>query len=78
MWCAWSCSTSGSHELALVFVPSKNNIAPTELVGMEYLVAKEIMRLHEDSLLQRGGRIEARHSEEGVVFLFTLPKRNML
>lgn len=65
-------------ELALVFVPSKNNIAPTGLVGMEYLVAKEIMRLHEDSLLQRGGRIEARHSEEGVVFLFTLPKRNML
>lgn len=65
-------------ELALVFVPSKNNITPTGLVGMEYLVAKEIMRLHEDNLLQRGGRIEARSSEEGVVCLFTLPKRNML
>lgn len=66
------------EELSLMFVPSKNNITATGLTGMEYLVAKEIVRLHEDSLLQRGSRIEARHDEEGVVFLFTMPKRNIL
>ncbi len=66
------------EELSLMFVPSKNNITPAGLTGMEYLVAKEIVRLHEDNLLQRGSRIEARSDEEGVVFLFTMPKQNIL
>ena len=65
--------------LSLMFVPSRNNItADGGLAGMEYLVAKEVMRLHEDALLQRGGRIEARATDEGVLYLFTLPKKSML
>lgn len=62
-------------ELSLMFVPSRDNIAADGgLRGMEYLVAKEIVRLHDDSLVQRGGRLEARAGDEGVVILFTLPK----
>ena len=66
-------------ELSLLFVPSRRNLADgANLTGMEYLVAKEVMRLHEDALMQRGGRIEARATDEGVVILFTLPKKSLL
>ncbi len=66
-------------ELALMFVPSRSNITGSDgLKGMEYLVAKEIVRLHDDALLQRGGRLEARSSAEGVIILFTLPKKEIV
>ena len=41
---------------------------------MEYLVAKEIIRLHEDYIGKHGGRMEARSDVSGTVILFTLPK----
>jgi hypothetical protein len=41
---------------------------------MEYLVAKEIVRLHEDFTGKHGGRMEARSDVSGTVILFTLPK----
>ncbi len=66
-------------ELALMFVPSRENILPGDgLKGMEYLVAREIVRLHDDALLQRGGRLEARAGDEGVIIMFTLPKKEVV
>ena len=41
---------------------------------MEYLVAKEIIRLHEDITGKRGGRIEARSDVSGTVIMFALLK----
>ena len=65
--------------LADMFTPSKNNLAPNGgLVGMEYLVVKEIVRLHEDYLQLRGGRAEARACDGGFVIMFTLPKNSAL
>ena len=43
-------------------------------MGIEYLVAKEIVRMHEDNMGRRGERMEARDSVEGVLLFFTLPK----
>ena len=65
--------------LADMFTPSKNNLAPNGgLVGMEYLVVKEIVRLHEDYMQLRGGRAEARACDGGFVIMFTLPKNSAL
>ena len=63
-----------ADELSELFVPSKRNIAGEGLVGIEYLVAKEIVRMHEDNMGRRGERMEARDSVEGVLLFFTLPK----
>jgi hypothetical protein len=41
---------------------------------MEYLVAKEVIRRHEDRTGRHGSRIEARTDAGGTVILFTLPK----
>ena len=57
-----------------MFVPSNRNIAGDKLVGMEYLLAREIIRLHEDCMQQHGLRVEARDSERGMVIMFTLIK----
>ena len=58
-----------------MFMPTERNLSPDgTLVGMEYLVAKEIVRLHEDNTGRRGSRMEARSDVEGTVILFTLPK----
>lgn len=65
-----------SEEVADLFVPTKRNIAQGDsLTGMEYLVAKEIVRLHEDSTGKRGCRMEARSDAAGTVIVFTLPKQ---
>lgn len=62
-----------------MFTPSKNNITPNGgLAGMEYLVVKEIVRLHEDYMQLRGGRVEARACDGGFVIMFTLPKNGVL
>ena len=67
--------TLSSDEAAELFTPSRYNIgARNELLGMEYLVAKEIVRMHEDYTGRHGSRMEARTDVDGVVILFTLPK----
>jgi K+-sensing histidine kinase KdpD len=67
--------TLSSEEVAELFTPSHYNIgARNELLGMEYLVAKEIVRMHEDYTGRHGLRMEARADVDGVVILFTLPK----
>lgn len=67
--------TLTSDEAQELFTPSRYNIASDGgLLGMEYLVAKEIVRMHEDYTGLHGSRMEARADVEGVVILFTLPK----
>ena len=63
-----------NDEVAEIFTPSERNITDTGLVGMEYLVAKEVVRLHEDYTGKYGGRMEARSDVSGTIILFTLPK----
>lgn len=63
--------------LSEMFTPSKNNLAQgSGLAGMEYLVVKEIVRLHEDCMQLRGGRVEARADDSGFIIMFTLPKNS--
>ena len=67
--------TLSSDEVAELFTPSRYNIGVnTGLRGMEYLVAKEIVRMHEDYTGRHASRMEARADVDGVVILFTLPK----
>lgn len=67
--------TIESLQVAEMFTPSNYNINNEGGVdGMEYLVAKEIIRLHEDIIGKRGGRIEARSDVSGTVIMFTLLK----
>ena len=62
-------------EVAGMFTAAKHNVDDTGGVNaMEYLVAKEIVRLHEDFTGKHGGRMEARSDVSGTVILFTLPK----
>lgn len=63
-----------SDEMADLFVPTDRNITSSGLDGMEYLVAKEVVRLHEDYTGKYGGRMEARSDVAGTVIVFTLPK----
>jgi hypothetical protein len=63
-----------SDEVASLFTPGKHNIIGNGVDDMEYLVAKEIVRLHEDFTGKHGGRMEARSDVSGTVILFTLPK----
>ena len=61
--------------LAEMFTASEYNVAADgNLVGMEYQVVKEILRLHEEFMQMRGCRVEARRDDAGFVILFTLPK----
>lgn len=67
--------TLSSDEVAELFTPSHFNIGErAELRGMEYLVAKEIVRMHEDYTGRHASRMESRADVDGVVILFTLPK----
>ena len=64
-----------NDEAAELFTPTKRNIDNIGGVdAMEYLVAKEIVRLHEDYTGKHGGRMEARSDISGTVILFTFPK----
>ena len=65
-----------NDEISELFVPTKRNIdnCNKKVNNMEYLVAKEIIRLHEDYIGKHGGRMEARSDVSGTVILFTLPK----
>ena len=59
----------------LMFVPSALNI-PDEngaVVGVGFLIAKEIVRMHEDYMGRYGGRMEAVDTAEGTLIRFTLP-----
>lgn len=60
--------------LQCLFVPSKDNLAKEGLRGMEFLVVKEIVRLHEDCLQKHGLRVVAEDRDEGTVIMFTLLK----
>ena len=67
--------TITSEEAAELFTPTRRNLgASNDIKGMEYLVAKEIVRLHEDYSGKYGGRMEARSDVSGTVIMFTLPK----
>lgn len=67
--------TIPSDEATQLFTPSHYNIGcRSELVGMEYLIAKEIARMHEDYTGHHGTRMEARSDVSGTIILFTLPK----
>ena len=64
-----------ANEAALLFTPSGNNIAGDgTLRSMEYLIAKEIVRMHEDYTGRHGSRVEARSDVAATVIMFTLPK----
>ena len=64
-----------SEELTDMFTPTRSNLAENGgIVGMEYLIAKEIVRLHEDYTGRQGGRMEARSDVSGTIIMFTLPK----
>lgn len=64
-----------SEEVAELFTPSRRNLGDENGVDtMEYLVAKEIVRLHEDYTGKHGGRMEARSDVSGTAIVFTLPK----
>lgn len=56
------------EELTNMFVPDSRGIA-----SVEYLIVKEIIRMHEDYMDIRGSRVEAHDSPRGTVILFTLP-----
>lgn len=63
-----------ADELAEMFTPSRDKISTTGIDGMGNIVAKEIVRMHEEYMGRRGGRMEARNSESGLEIFFTLPK----
>ena len=57
------------NELAEVFVPT-GDISSGGIMG--FMVAKEIVRIHDECMGRRGGRIEARDSEQGLVIALSL------
>jgi signal transduction histidine kinase len=63
-----------SEEVADLFTPTEKNITNNGVIGMEYIIAKEIVRLHEDYTGKYGGRMEARSDVSGTIIIFTLPK----
>ena len=64
-----------NDEASNLFTPTRQNFESTNGVnGMENLVAKEIVRLHEDYTGKHGGRMEARSDVSETVIMFTLPK----
>ena len=62
--------------MAAMFVPSAHNLGNDRdgVTGTGFLVAKEIVRIHEDYMGLYGGRMEAVAHEEGTLIRFTLPK----
>ena len=66
-----------NETMATMFVPSAHNLLGNDrggLIGTGFLVAKEIVRIHEDYMGLYGGRMEAVDHEEGTLIRFTLPK----
>ena len=64
-----------NEETADMFTPTERNLDALDGVNaMEYLMTKEIVRLHEDYTGKHGGRMEARSDVSGTTILFTLPK----
>jgi hypothetical protein len=65
-----------SDTMATMFVPSAHNLGNNRdgITGTGFLVAKEIVRIHEDYMGLYGGRMEAVAHEEGTLIRFTLPK----
>ena len=64
-----------NDEITELFTPTRRNVDNAGgVAAMEFLVAKEIVRLHEDYTGKHGGRMEARSDVSGTVLLFTLPK----
>lgn len=59
----------GAERCASFFVPSAD-----KSVTMEPLIAREIVRMHEDYMDRRAARLEAKDSEEGATIYFSLPK----
>lgn len=59
----------GNKRCAAFFVPTQD-----ESVTMEPLIAREIMRMHEDFMDRRASRLVAEDVKEGCVIRFTLPK----
>lgn len=63
------------NEIDELFVPvGKTKENSTSLGNVGFLIAKEIIRIHEDNTDKRGGRIEVFDSEQGLVIMFALPK----
>lgn len=63
------------NDIATLFVPTgKNNSETSYAQRMEFLIAKEIIRMHEDATGKRGGRIEVAEHEQGTLIAFALPK----
>lgn len=73
--------------LAVEIVDSRCNLSADEIAtmfisggrencvdGMGFLIAKEIVRMHEDYMGRRGGRLEARSVTDGVVLQVVLPQ----
>ena len=62
--------------MAAMFVPSARNLGDdgASVTGTGFLVAKEIVRIHEDYMGLYGGRMEAVAHEAGTLIRFTLPK----
>lgn len=65
-----------SETMSAMFVPSVNNLRNDGdgVAGTGFLVAKEIVRIHEDCMGLYGGRMEAVAHERGTLIRFTLPK----
>lgn len=63
------------EQMDVMFVPSSQNLSADDekLSGVGYLIAKEIVRMHEDYMGVYGGRIEAVGCAEGVLIRFSLP-----
>ncbi len=64
-----------AEEMQDMFVPSRKNIVGTGLAGMEFLLAREIIRMHEDCMQQHSLRVDARDSSQGLIISFTLIKQ---
>ena len=63
------------EQMDAMFVPSSMNLSADDemLSGMGSLIAKEIVRMHEDYMGVYGGRIEAVDCADGTMIRFTLP-----
>ena len=58
-----------------MFVPSALNVSGKDdaVEGVGFLLAKEIVRMHEDYMGRYGGRMEAVDDARGTIIRFTLP-----
>ena len=63
------------EQMDAMFVPSSVNLSSDDegLSGVGYLIAKEIVRMHEDYVGVYGGRIETVDCADGTMIRFTLP-----